>query len=68
MSTNLRFASASKQPHFLTVREVADLLRRKRRTIYEMVARDQIPYRKVGGMLLFDLDEVVAWTKNARNK
>jgi excisionase family DNA binding protein len=50
-------------PRFLKVEEVAVLLRCKRRTIYDMVERDRIPYRKVGGRLLFDADEIIEWTK-----
>jgi excisionase family DNA binding protein len=50
-------------PRFLRVEEVASLLRCKRRTIYDMVEQERIPYRKVGGRLLFDVDEIVEWTK-----
>jgi excisionase family DNA binding protein len=50
-------------PRFLRVGEVAELLRFKRRTIYDMVEQRRIPYRRVGGRLLFDLDEIVEWTK-----
>ena len=49
-------------PRFLIVEEVADLLRCKR-TIYDMVEQERIPYRKVGGRSLFDVDEVIEWTK-----
>jgi len=50
-------------PRFLKVEEVATLLRCKRRTIYDMVEQERIPYRKVGGRFLFDLDEIIDWTK-----
>jgi excisionase family DNA binding protein len=50
-------------PRFLKVNEVADLLRCKKRTIYDMVEQDRIPHRKVGGRLLFDLNELIEWTK-----
>lgn len=53
-------------PRFLKVEEVADLLRCKKRTIYDMVEQERIPYRKVGGRLLFDLDEIIDWTKLRR--
>ncbi len=52
-----------KLPKFLTVQEVADLLRCKKRTIYDMVEQRRIPFRRVGGRLLFELDEIVEWTK-----
>jgi len=50
-------------PRFLKVEEVADLLRCKKRTIYDMVEQKRIPHRRVGGRLLFDLDEIIDWTK-----
>jgi putative molybdopterin biosynthesis protein len=53
-------------PRFLKVDEVADLLRCKKRTIYDMVEQGRIPHRKVGGRLLFDADEIVEWTKQKR--
>jgi excisionase family DNA binding protein len=53
-------------PRFLKVHEVAALLRCKRRTIYDMVEQGRIPHRKVGGRLLFDLDEIIEWTKQKR--
>jgi len=53
-------------PRFLKVEEVAGLLRCKKRTIYDMVEQERIPYRKVGGRLLFDADEIIEWTKRKR--
>jgi excisionase family DNA binding protein len=53
-------------PRFLKVAEVAALLRCKPRTIYDMVEQERIPYRKVGGRLLFDADEIIEWTKRKR--
>ena len=55
---------------FLKVAEVAELLKVKPRTIYEMVAQKRIPYRKPLGsnILRFDLDEIIAWTKAGNNK
>jgi excisionase family DNA binding protein len=52
-------------PRFLNVAEVAELLKVKPRTIYEMVAQNRIPYRKPPGsnILRFDLDEILEWTK-----
>jgi hypothetical protein len=31
-----------------------------------MVEQERIPYRKVGGRLLFDADEIIEWTKRKR--
>jgi excisionase family DNA binding protein len=52
-------------PRFLKVAELAELLKIKPRTIYEMVAQNRIPYRKPPGtnILRFDLEEILAWTK-----
>lgn len=65
MSANVAEArfSVKTLPSFLKVEEVATLLRCKKRTIYDMVEQERIPYRKVGGRLLFDADEIIEWTK-----
>ncbi|HXQ73181.1 MAG TPA: helix-turn-helix domain-containing protein [Pyrinomonadaceae bacterium] len=57
-------------PRFLKVAELAELLKLKPRTIYEMVAQNRIPYRKPPGsnILRFDLDEILAWTKASTNR
>jgi len=49
----------------LKVAEVAELLKVKPRTIYEMVAQNRIPFRKPAGsnILRFDLEEILEWTK-----
>lgn len=51
------------QPQFLNVKEVAELLRLKPRTIYEMVSERRIPFRKAGDRTIFLLDEILKWTK-----
>jgi excisionase family DNA binding protein len=60
----------SNSPRFLKVAELAELLKVKPRTIYEMVAQNRIPYRKPLGsnILRFDLEEILAWTKGSMNK
>jgi excisionase family DNA binding protein len=65
MSGNLDRSTARIRTPFLKVPEVAELLGVKPRTIYEMVAKERIPYRKPPGssILRFDLDEILAWTK-----
>ena len=50
-------------PKFLNVKEVAELLRIKTRTVYEMVSQRRIPYRKVGDRTIFLLDEILEWTR-----
>ena len=56
----------SKRPELLHVKEIAEMLRLKPRTIYEMVGRRSIPFYKPAGTLLFDLDEILAWMKKGR--
>ena len=53
---------------FLTVEEVALLLRCKVRTIYNMVSQRRIPFRKAGRLLLFDAQEIDRWTREAAEK
>ena len=54
-----------KSPRLLKVAELAELLKVKPRTIYEMVAQNRIPYRKPPGsnILRFDLEEILEWTR-----
>ena len=60
----------SNSPRLLKVAELAELLKVKPRTIYEMVAQHRIPYRKPPGtnILRFDLDEILAWTRGENSK
>lgn len=50
-------------PQFLTVTEVATMLRCRPRTIYTMVSQRRIPFRKAGRTLLFEAGEINEWTK-----
>ncbi|HLA09134.1 MAG TPA: helix-turn-helix domain-containing protein [Pyrinomonadaceae bacterium] len=65
MSTNPYPPASPVLPQLLKVREVAQLLNVRPRTIYEMVAQHRIPYRKPPGtnILRFDLEEIMAWTR-----
>ena len=49
-------------PKFLTVPEVAALLRLSERTIYDMVSQRRIPFRKAGKRTLFECNEILDWT------
>ena len=62
MSTN-RVGSNEARPKFLNVKELAELLRIKTRTVYEMVSQGRIPYRKAGDRTIFLLDEILEWTR-----
>lgn len=48
-------------PAYLTVRELAELLRVKERKIYQLVADGEVPCRRVTGKLLFPRQEIEAW-------
>ncbi|MEM8791787.1 MAG: helix-turn-helix transcriptional regulator [Pseudomonadota bacterium] len=53
------------EPHYLTTREVADLLRVKERKVYDLAAAGEIPHRRITGKLLFPRGEVLAWLGEA---
>ena len=61
MSTNQ--LSTDPRPRFLNVKELAELLRIKTRTVYEMVSQGRIPHRKAGNRTIFLLDEILEWTR-----
>ncbi|MEE8186795.1 MAG: helix-turn-helix domain-containing protein [Nitrososphaerales archaeon] len=46
---------------FLTVREVATLLRKKERTIREWCYSRRVPHYKLGKTLLFRYEEILEW-------
>ncbi|MHA6346105.1 substrate-binding domain-containing protein [Roseivivax sp. CAU 1761] len=48
-------------PDFLTVRELADLLRIKERKVYDLASSGAVPCSKVTGKLLFPEREIRAW-------
>ena len=70
MSTNMTSLASQGRHALLNVSELAAFLKVKPRTIYEMVAKNRIPYRKPLGsnILRFDLDEIIAWTKGKNGK
>jgi excisionase family DNA binding protein len=68
MSTRIEVMNKSRdvganRPRFLDVKETAEMLRLKTRTIYDMVSQERIPYRKAGDRTIFLLDEILEWTK-----
>ena len=71
MSTRIEVMNKGKdadlsRPTFLDVKELAEMLRLKTRTIYDMVSEGRIPYRKAGDRTIFLLDEILDWTKPDR--
>ena len=63
-STNL--PQAKEPPIYLTLKEVAELLKVKPRTVYAWVSDNRIPFERKGSLLRFRLDAVVAWNEPAR--
>ena len=54
-------------PQFLTVEEVAELLRVSPRSVYDWVSQRQIPFRKAGRRTIFLLDEILEWTSERQS-
>jgi excisionase family DNA binding protein len=57
---------AQNPPTYLTLKEVAALLKVKPRTVYAWVSDNRIPFERKGSLLRFRLDAVVAWNEPAR--
>ena len=62
----MNIEKAKELPIYLTLREVAELLKVKPRTIYAWVSDKRIPYERKGSLLRFRLDAIVAWNEPAR--
>lgn len=52
---------------YLTVRELADLLRLKERKVYDLAASGAVPCSRATGKLLFPAAEIRAWIERARS-
>jgi excisionase family DNA binding protein len=55
----------SSSPEYLTVRELAALLRIKERKVYDLAASGEVPVSRVTGKLLFPEREIRAWIAGA---
>ena len=71
--SNVRLGNASTNlvqtqipPTYLTLREVATLLKVKPRTVYAWVSDNRIPFERKGSLLRFRLDAILAWNEPAR--
>jgi putative molybdopterin biosynthesis protein len=53
-------------PVFITVKELAEMVRVKVRTVYSWVENGSIPYHKAGRITVFRLDEVLAWLERGK--
>lgn len=54
---------AKELPTYLTLKELAELLKVKPRTVYAWVSDKRIPFARKGGLLRFRLDAVLAWNE-----
>ena len=52
---------------YLTVKELADLLRLKERKIYDLASSGTVPCSKATGKLLFPAAEIRTWIENAKS-
>jgi excisionase family DNA binding protein len=52
---------------YLTVKELADLLRLKERKIYDLAASGSVPCSKATGKLLFPAAEIRAWVERSKS-
>lgn len=53
---------------FLTLQEVADLLKIKERTIYQWAQLGKIPGFKLGNAWRFDRDDIEVWIEEQKQK
>ena len=49
------------------VKEVAEMLSVKPKTLYQWAELGQIPHLKINGCLRFDLIDITQWIKNCKN-
>lgn len=53
---------------YVKIDEVSEITRLKPKTIREYCSRKLIPYIKLRGSVLFDLDDIIAWLENSKVK
>ena len=68
MATEIKMAQpiargSIERPRFLTVEELAQMLRVEVRTVYSWVSKGSVPFRKAGRRTVFLLDEILEWTE-----
>ncbi|MCA0942207.1 helix-turn-helix transcriptional regulator [Salipiger pacificus] len=64
--TDLQSPSSDHPHEYLTVRELADLLRLKERKVYDLAASGEVPCSRATGKLLFPAAEIRAWIEGAQ--
>ncbi len=60
-------ADTTTRPEFLTVKELAELLRIKERKVYDLAASGQVPCSRATGKLLFPDGEIRAWIARSKS-
>lgn len=65
-NAQMNLGQPKEPPTYLTLKEVAELLKVKPRTVYAWVSDNRIPFERKGSLLRFRLDAVVAWNEPAR--
>ena len=52
---------------YFTTDELAEFLRVKPRKVYDLVAKEEVPFSRVMGKLLFSKEEVANWVSGKKN-
>ena len=52
---------------YFTTDELAEFLRVKPRKVYDLVAKEEVPFSRVMGKLLFSKEEVANWIAGKNN-
>ena len=67
MTSNTNTEQAQQWPAYLDVRQAANYLGIKERQVRNLIAKQQIPCGKVGGLIRFNRQQLDQWfTANAR--
>ena len=61
-------AGSNKNPEFLSIQELSEIINLAVPSIYGLVHRKQIPYIKRGKKLIFEKTKIEEWLKNGRRK
>ncbi len=61
--TFLKESFQSQKPEFLTIREVCDLLKITRQTVYNLIEKGKIKRYRVGKSIRFNISEIEALLK-----
>ncbi len=65
VESNRNGSSSQSDFELLDVKQTAQLLKVKERTIYEWVRTNKIPYKKIGDLLRFNKSEIFKWIEQS---